>query len=115
MYAVCILCIVRGQGMYVYVSYVSVCMLLADTDHIQATYTVYAGVLSTGPKHLPAGRKPAGPTQDTPGQQPCHFIPQSGIHCQTHFGALVRAARVGGGLSSPPAPPMSPPRAMGTQ
>ncbi len=78
-------------------------------------YTVYAGVLSTGPKHPPAGRKPAGPTQDTPGQQPCHFIPPSGTHFQTRFGALVRAERVGGGLSSPPAQPMGPPRAMGTQ
>ena len=61
------------------------------------------------------GRQPADPTQDTPGQQPSHFIPRSGTRPQTRFGALVRAARVGGGKSSPPVQPMGPPRDRGTR
>jgi hypothetical protein len=71
--------------------------------------------VTTGPKHLPAWREPADPTQGTHGQQPLHFNPQSGTHALTRFGALVRAARVGGGLSSPTALPMGPPRTNGTQ
>ena len=67
-------------------------------------------------RNIPGGgRQPAGPTPDGHGQQPCHFIPRSGTHPQTHFGALVRAARVGGGKRSPPVQPMGPPRAMGTR
>ena len=63
-------------------------------------------------RNIPGGgRQPAGPTQDGHGQQPCHFIPRSGTHPRTHFGALVRAARVGGGKRSPPVQPMGPPRA----
>ncbi len=73
-----------------------------------------ANAVTTGPKHLPAGRQAADPTQDKPGQQLRHFIQQSGTHSQILFGAPVRAARVGGGLSSPPAQPMDPPRVMGT-
>ena len=46
------------------------------------------------------GGQPTGPTQDSHGQQPCHFIPRSGTHSHTHFGAPVRAARAGG--SKPP-------------
>ena len=64
--------------------------------------------VTTGPKHLPAWQEPADPTQGTHGQQPLHFNPQSGTHALTRFGALVRAARVGGGLSSPTALPMGP-------
>ena len=71
--------------------------------------------VTTGPKHLPAWREPADPTQGTHGQQPLHFNLQSGTHALTRFGALVRAARVGGGLSSPTALPMGPPRTNGTQ
>ena len=61
---------------------------------------------------LRGGRQPAGPTQNSHGQQPCHFIPRSETRSQTRFGAPVRAARVGEGGRSSPAPPMGPPRAM---
>ena len=47
------------------------------------------------------GRQPAGPTQDSHGQQPCHFIPRSGTHSHTRFGAPVGAARVGGAKAAP--------------
>ena len=57
------------------------------------------------------GGQPAGPTQDSHGQQPRHFIPRSGTHSHTRFGAPVRAARVGEGVSSSPAPAMGPSRA----
>ncbi len=73
-----------------------------------------ANAVTTGPKHPLARRQPADPTQDNPWQQLRHFIQRSGTHSQTQFGSPVRAARVGRGLSSPPAQPMGPPRAMGT-
>ena len=47
------------------------------------------------------GGQPAGPTQDSHGQQPRHFIPRSGTHSHTRFGAPVRAARVGGAKAAP--------------
>ena len=56
-------------------------------------------VPTTGPKHPRAGA--AGPTQDSHGQQPCHFIQRSGTHSHTRFGAPVRAARVGGAKAAP--------------
>ena len=61
------------------------------------------------------GGQPAGPTQDSHGQQPRHFIPRSGTHSHTRFGAPLRAARVGGGQNRPPAQPMGPPITMGTR
>ena len=47
------------------------------------------------------GGQPAGPTQDSHGQQPRHFIPRSGTHSHTRFGAPVGAARVGGAKAAP--------------
>ena len=47
------------------------------------------------------GGQPAGPTQDSHGQQPRHFIPRSGTHSHTRFGTPVGAARVGGAKAAP--------------
>ena len=58
-------------------------------------------VPTTGPRHPWGGRQPAGPTQDSHGQQPCHFILRSETHSHTRFGAPVRAARVGGAKAAP--------------
>ena len=84
--------------------------------HIQATYTLLCVGAHNRPETFPGGGgQPAGPTQDSPGQQPCHFIPRSGTHSHTRFGAPVGAARVGGGQSRPPALPMGHPITMGTR
>ncbi len=100
--------------MYVYVlvcmrmyMHVSVRMSSSPSHYMYAS----ADAVTTGPKHPPAGRQPACPTQYTHEQQPRHLIPRSGTHSQTRFGALMRARVRGGGLSSPPAAPMGPPRA----
>ncbi len=97
MYAACV-CIDFNPYVHVlYVSYVCACMLPILYVLTQAR----ANAVTTGPKHPLAGRQPADPTQDNPGQQLCHFIQRSGTHSQTRFGAPVRAARVGGGAKQP--------------
>ncbi len=73
--------------------YVSYVLAQAGTDAV-----------TTSPKDPPLGPRPAGPTQGTPGQQPDHFqvIPPWVTDPQTRFGALARAARVGGGAKRVP-------------
>ena len=68
------------------------CMLYVLYASAQAS----ADAITTGLAYPRGRRQPAGPTQDSPGQQPRHFIPRSGTHSHTRFGAPVRAARVGG-------------------
>ena len=92
--------------MYVHV-FCAILHVLAQTS---------TGAVPSSPKRARLGRHPAGPTQGTPGQQPDHFIPSSVTSvtdCQTRFRAPVRAARVGGAQSTPPAPPMGLLRALG--
>jgi len=71
------------------------------------------GAVPSSPNRPQLGRHPAGPTQGTPGQQPDHFVRSSVTDRHTRFCALVRAARVGGAQSTPPAPPMGLLRTLG--
>ena len=82
-----------------YVSYVCACMLYVLYASAQAS----ADAITTGLAHPRGRRQPAGPTLDRHGhwQQPRHFIPRSGTHSHTRFGAPVRAARVGGANAAP--------------
>ena len=82
-----------------YVSYVCACMLYVTV--LDASAQASADAITTGPPHPRGRRQPAGPTQDSHGQQSCHFIPRSGTHSHTRFGAPVRAARVGGAKAAP--------------
>jgi hypothetical protein len=92
---------------YVHVLYVLayMCIHVHTCTHMYATYRphilFHVSVPTTGPKHPGGGRQPAGPTQDSHEQQPCHFIPRSETRSQTRFGAPVRAARVGEGEAAP--------------
>ena len=91
-------CVCMCIHVYVsYVSYVCACMLYVLYASAQAS----ADAITTGPPHPRGRRQPAGPTQDSHGQQPRHFIQRSGTLSHTRFGAPVRAARVGGAKAAP--------------
>ena len=107
---------VRLQGvhmcMYVYVFcdvFSHVCPLYLHVLYVLAQPSTDA--VPASPKGPLLGWHPAGPTQGTPGQVADHFIPPSGTHARTRFGAPARTARVGGVQSAPPAQPTDSPHA----
>ena len=91
-------CVCMCIHVYVlYVSYVCACMLYVLYASAQAS----TDAITIGPPHPRGRRQPAGPTQDSHGQQPRHFIQRSGTLSHTRFGAPVPAARVGGAKAAP--------------
>ena len=108
--------VLKSIHMCMYCMYLHTCVYMCIHVHICRPHTgnIYSFICRCPQQaqNIPdGGQQPAGPTQDGHGQQPCHFIPRSGTHAQTRFGAPVRPALVGEGGSSFPAPPMGPPRA----
>jgi hypothetical protein len=98
--------------MSVYVLHACACML-CYTACIGPDQHWCRPIVATRPP--PLGRRPPGPTQGTPRQRPDQFIPSSVTDCHARFCAPVRAARVGGGQSTPPAKPMGLLRAIGAR